>query len=289
MRCSACLAARARAQYLLIAMAWTSLSLAPLAWAGWRGVAPPVPAWWHVLGAFGPTLAAWYVARREDGSEGVLDWRERVFDVGIGAGWWLLALAMPLMLFAAAVLGVRWWNGDAAAAFDLNAIAHYMSAPSGALSQVLLIAAAYGLLEEPGWRGWLYPQLRMSRGPLAATLMLWPMWLVWHALFFLHRFPTTAASLGGFALGLLCGAIVLSWLVEETGSAAPAIGFHVMNNVVMQVAMVAAPTVLVTMNVLLGVVAMAVVVRWWFVPRRAAADLADRARAFVGHPTAVLR
>ena len=289
MRCSACPAARARGQYLLLAIGITTALVAPLAWAGWRGGTALVPAWWHALGALGPAAAAWYVARREDGAEGVHDWRERLFDWRIGAGWWLIALALPPALLAVAALTIRVWSGESGAAWQASALAERVATPGWALQALLVGSLAYGVLEESGWRGWLYPQLRMSRGPLAATLLLWPMWLLWHAPFFLYRFAATPASLGGFAFGLLFGAIVLSWLVEETGSAAPAMAFHVVNNVVMQVAAVAAPTALIGMNILLAVVAAGIVVRWWLVPRRAAVDLADRARAFVGHPTAVLR
>lgn len=289
MRCSACLATRSRLQFLALALAATSLAVAPLAWAGWQGVAPAVPAWWHALGALGPSLAAWYVARRDDGAEGVHDWRDRVLDLGVGPGWWMLALALPPVLLGLAVVAVRWWGGDGAASWHADALAAQWSSPAWRLDVLLLSSLAYGLLEEPGWRGWLYPQLRMTRGPLLATLTLWPMWFVWHAPFFLYRLPATPGAIGGVAFGLLCGAIVLSWLVEETGSAAPAMAFHVSHNVVMEVAAVAAPTALIAMHLLLGLVAAGVVVHWWLVPRRAAVDLADRARAFEGHPTAVLR
>ncbi|MCU0623011.1 MAG: CPBP family intramembrane metalloprotease [Gemmatimonadaceae bacterium] len=289
MRCSACAATRARTLYLGLAIALTTALVAPLAWAGWTGAAPAVPAWWHALGALGPTLAAWYAARMEDGAEGVQDWRERVLDVHVGAGWWLAAVALPPVLLGLAVAMVRGWTGDADAAWQSAALAERVATPGWAVDAVLVSALVYGLLEEPGWRGWLYPHLRMSHGPLAATMLLWPMWLVWHVPFFFYRFAFTPAAAGGFAFGLLCGAIVLSWLVEETGSAAPGMAFHVSHNVVMQIAAVAAPAALIGMNILLAVVAAAVVVRWWLVPRRAAVDLADRARAFAGHPTAVLR
>lgn len=289
MRCSACLAAQARWTFLALALAITSAVVAPLAWSGYSGHAALVPAWWHAFGALGPVLAAWYVAQREDGAEGVADWKERVLDHQVGARWWVLALAMPPALLGVAVVAMRGVSGDVGAVWDSAALAAKWASPAWRVDLLLVSSLAYGLLEEPGWRGWLYPQLRMSRGPLMATLTLWPMWLVWHAPFFLYRFPLTAASVVGFAFGTLCGAIVLSWLVEETGSAAPGMGFHVTNNIAMQVAAVAAPAALVTMNVLLSVVAAAVVIRWWLVPRRAAVDFADRARAFDGHPTAVLR
>lgn len=285
MRCSACAAARARGHFVLLALVLTTLGVAPLVWAGWTGTAPVVPGWWHVFGALGPTLAAWTIARREDGAEGVADWRERVLDWRIGAGWWLGAVAGPvLLLLAGQALASRFggasgWGTDAPPP----------GVPAEGWATMVLVAVAYGVFEEPGWRGWLYPQLRMSHGPLAATLLLWPLWLAWHAPFFLYRMPTGAAAIGGFAIGLLAGAIVLSWLVEASGSAVPAVLFHVANNLAMQWALAAAPAALLPMNLLLLAVAAVVVVRWWLVPRRAAIDLADRARAFDGHPTAILR
>lgn len=287
MRCSACLATRSRLLYLGLALTWTSLAVAPLAWAGWQGIPAAVPSWWHVLGALGPTLAAWYVARRDDGAEGVHDWRDRVLDLGVAPGWWLFALALPPLLLALAVAGLRWWGAEPAV-WHAGALAERWASTSWPLDVLLVGSLAYAMLEEAGWRGWLYPQLRMSRGPLLATLTLWPMWLVWHAPFFLYRGPASPAAVGGFAFGLLCVALVLSWLVEETGSAAPAIAMHVSGAVVVQVAAVAVPAALPAMILLLALVAAGVVVRWWLVPRRAAVDLADRARAFDGHPTAVL-
>jgi uncharacterized protein len=289
MRCSACLAAQARWTYLALALAATTLAVSPLVWAGVSGRAPAVPEWWHALGAAGPALAAWYVARREDGAEGVTDWRERVLDFQVGWGWWLLAIVLPPALLAVSVATMQGVAGMAAPVWDSHALAQRWSSPAWRVDLLLVGALAYGVLEESGWRGWLYPQLRMSHGPLTATLMLWPMWLLWHAPFFAYRMALTGSSVAGFAFGLLCGAIVLSWLVEETGSAAPGMAFHISNNVAMQVAVVAAPAALAPMTVLLAAVAAAVVVRWWLVPRRAAVDLADRARAFDGHPTAVLR
>lgn len=289
MRCSACAASRARGLYLGLAIALTTVGVAPLVWAGLAVGSPGVPAWWGALGALGPTLAAWYVARREDGAEGVQDWRERVLDWRVGAGWWLAALAIPTGALLLAVAIVRGWTGDAAAAWQGAALAERWASPGWITGALVVGAVATGVLQEPGWRGWLYPHLRMSHGPLAATLLLWPMWAAWHAPFLLSRMPTTPGAVAGLVFALLCGAIILSWLVEETGSAAPGMLFHASSAAATQVAAVAAPSSLPVLQLLLALAAAGIVVRWWLVPRRAAVDLADRARAFAGHPTATLR
>lgn len=288
MRCSACLASRARLTFFGIAVLVTAVAVSPLVWAGWHGTPPAVPGWWHAVGACGPAIAAWFIARREDGSEGVADWRERILDVRVGIGWWGVAFGLPLVLLAVSVPVARVFAGDPSMPWDAAALADRLSDPAWGLGTMVIGAVAYGLLGEAGWRGWLYPHLRMSHGPLAATLLLVPMWLAWHAPFFGYRLPATLPALAGVAFSVLCGAIVLSWLVEATGSATPAMAFHVSGTMAMQVALVAAPAALIAMNALLAVVAAAVVVRWWLVPRRAAVDIADRARAFDGHPTAVL-
>lgn len=51
------------------------------------------------------------------------------------------------------------------------------------LSNFLFTAA----LEEPGWRGYLLPQLQHRFSPLLASLFVWLPWAVWHAPLDFHR------------------------------------------------------------------------------------------------------
>jgi membrane protease YdiL (CAAX protease family) len=37
-----------------------------------------------------------------------------------------------------------------------------------------------GVLEEPGWRGWLLPRLQQRYSPLIASLLVWLPWALWH-------------------------------------------------------------------------------------------------------------
>ena len=73
-----------------------------------------------------------------------------------------------------------------------------------------------GLSEEPGWRGFALPRLQARHSPLAASLILWVLWAIWHA----------PAYFGGFAAQSLADtliewtfmlpvAIVFTWLYNR--------------------------------------------------------------------------
>ncbi|MEA2161070.1 MAG: protease family protein [Solirubrobacteraceae bacterium] len=64
------------------------------------------------------------------------------------------------------------------------------------------------------------PWLQRCHGPLAAALLVTPIWAVWHLPYFLtvatyRGYPP--AGYVGFVFGLACGSIVLTWLYNRTG------------------------------------------------------------------------
>jgi len=78
----------------------------------------------------------------------------------------------------------------------------------------------FGLGEEFGWRGFLYPELKKKYSSLTATLILWVIWLAWHIPFFFYLPTYSNMNIGmiiGFAFSLLSGAILLNWLFEKSG------------------------------------------------------------------------
>jgi membrane protease YdiL (CAAX protease family) len=73
----------------------------------------------------------------------------------------------------------------------------------------------FGLGEETGWRGFTLPRLQVEHNALAATLILWAMWSLWHMPMFLYMYD--ARILVGWLLGLLAGSITFPWLFNSTG------------------------------------------------------------------------
>jgi uncharacterized protein len=87
-------------------------------------------------------------------------------------------------------------------------------------SVLLLITLVNGLGEETGWRGYALPQLQRRFSALTASLILAPLWFLWHLP---HFFVVgTYRDFGpvqyvGMLLGLTCGTVVLTWVYNGSG------------------------------------------------------------------------
>jgi membrane protease YdiL (CAAX protease family) len=90
----------------------------------------------------------------------------------------------------------------------------------GLVGVFLLITLVGSLGEETRWRGYALPQLQRRFSPLTATVILAPLWFLWHlpqfAVIGTYRDLGPTAYVGMFR-GLTCGAIVLTWLYNRSG------------------------------------------------------------------------
>ena len=92
--------------------------------------------------------------------------------------------------------------------------------PNLGIGALILWLATFGFGEEIGWRGYALPRLQRDHSALSATLILGVMWVVWHvpAFFYLDTYVSLGlAAFPLFALGVLTGAIVLTWIYNTTG------------------------------------------------------------------------
>ena len=90
--------------------------------------------------------------------------------------------------------------------------------PYYALSFVL-VALAQGGNEEPGWRGFLQPELQKRYSPLVAALIVSGFWSLWHLPLYLNGFysdPLVGGMLGGAIFRVLL-AIFLAWFYMRSG------------------------------------------------------------------------
>lgn len=202
--------------YWVLALAFSWLIWLPLIIQaqGWANLQVPFAV--HYLGAFGPLLSSVIVTWLMSGRAGLTELWSRIVRWRVGwLGW--LAGGLPIGLFAlAAVITIA--IGNPPPALALLGQVNYL--PYLGVLALPFWFVTYGLGEESGWRGFALPRLQNGRSALRATLILWIMWALWHIPAFFYLDTYRALGLGMFplfALGLLAGAIVFTWIYNTTG------------------------------------------------------------------------
>jgi membrane protease YdiL (CAAX protease family) len=172
--------------------------------------------WLHILGGLGPFLAALITTFIFDKKTGVSKYfKDKLFQIP-SIKWILIGLGMPVVFFLIAVLilGVITVNWVDFAILGLNT-----KIP---LTNPFLIwiiwCFFYGLGEEGGWRGLLFPEFTKSFQARISTLYVAFIWAPWHLpVFFYDKDLSTMGFFGtiGWVAGLVFGSLLLGWLVKQ--------------------------------------------------------------------------
>jgi uncharacterized protein len=163
----------------------------------------------------GPILSAFIVTAVADGREGVRRWVGRMTKWRVSWVWYLVtAVGVPATIIVA---GLAVSDGD----IHLPPVAVLVAYLPGLLLQMVTT----GLAEEPGWRDFALPRLQRKIGPLAGTLVLGPLWALWHLPLFLSEWggwpDVTWTRVGGFAAFCCVFSVVVTWVFNRTGQSLP--------------------------------------------------------------------
>ncbi len=201
---------------LAYAITWAvALSIAASV-RGW--IALQIPPSAHFLTSYGPMLSAFVITAIVGGAAGVRELVGRMVRWRVGGRWVLVAIASPIAFYVVAGFVMRvvqgsWpdWSrfGGTVEIAGLRGLA-------GWGFHVL----TFGFGEETGWRGFALPRLQNGRSARSATLLLWVFWVLWHLPMFAYKENYLAMGifdLVGWVVGILSGAIVLTWLYNSTG------------------------------------------------------------------------
>lgn len=192
-------------------------------WAWWipmvvRGeIVRPGVGWpTHLPGLMGPALAAVVVTAVADGAPGLHDLWLRWTRWRVGWAWWLLVLGTA----ALAVLGlvVPLVLGDPVP--EVAAFGRYSGiAEIGLLGVTAVALLVNGVGEEAGWRGFAADRLLDRHGLRTTALIVAAVWGGWHLpLFWVNEsFRTFGLLAVGWAVGLVAGSIVLTWIYRGSG------------------------------------------------------------------------
>ena len=251
------------ALYFGLAYVITWLLLAPLALHGLGLLTTfSFSPLWHVLGALGPVTAAFVVTALTQGKMGIINLLSRMGRWRVGRYWLFLSLFSPVVLLAVSIVIARMveqtWP-------DFTKIAAVSGGVGFWLLNAVVISLLYGLGEEPGWRGFALPHLTERRNVLSATLIVGVLWACWHAPMFAYRFPFSGnvVQVIGFVLGVLAGAICLTYLyIGSGGSILMVIIWHAVWNVVNEVALVISPVVTAALSTEVMLLAVLILLFW---------------------------
>ncbi|MCB0882263.1 MAG: CPBP family intramembrane metalloprotease [Thermoleophilia bacterium] len=205
------------AAYYALACAVTWAFQSPLALEAAGVIDGPVPDGMHFAGAFGPLAAGLAVTARTRGTAGLRDLGRRMVRWGRGPAWLVVALGTPVACFLAAAAALTAF-GERGAFAGFGAIAELPSL-AWPVAWVVWIAT-FGLGEEAGWRGFALPRLQRRFAAYPATLILGAFWALWHLPSFFYNYGglgDLAVGLPAFAVSLLAGAVVLTWLYNGSG------------------------------------------------------------------------
>lgn len=201
---------------LAFSLSW--LCWAPLVLARFGLISFQPSRYLHLLGSFGPALAALITAGICGGRAQQRDLLRRAFAWRVPLRWHLLAWLSPLLLFATAALVARLVGGET---WDWRTTGTSLEYPE--LPVLTYWAASlvfYGWGEETGWRGFALPYLQQRRSALAATLWLSVLWALWHLPLFAFASGLSRmglAEIAGWYFSILTGAVLFTWLVNSTG------------------------------------------------------------------------
>lgn len=183
-----------------------------------------VEAPWTVA-ALALAVVAVAVLGRGDGR--IAPWPLPTASPAAGARWAVGALVLPVGVLAAGWLLA---GGDGPAR-TLPGELPFRELTVAAILPALGFNLVFGgsLGEEPGWRGFLLPELLRERSPLAASLVVSFWWALWHApIDWQQGFVATGpGGLLARQLWTLPATVLFTWVtVRAGGSLLPAIAFH---------------------------------------------------------------
>lgn len=173
---------------------------------------------YHLLGSFGPLIAAFIVARTESGKAGVEALLRSLTNWRTGGLYLFIALVGPFVILTASVALSYVFNHT-----DLSCKGFGVSREWEGLSFVgfaLVNLLVFGFGEETGWRGFALPRLQQRFNALTSSIILTGFWAIWHWPLFFYRLSgyhsmDIAGSIG-WIFSLLIGSIILTFLFNST-------------------------------------------------------------------------
>jgi membrane protease YdiL (CAAX protease family) len=211
------------ASYFVLAFLISWAFALPLLLSTVGAIPTKVSPYLHSAVLSGPLLSAVIVTAITKGRHGVNSLLSKLVDFRIGLAWLFTAILSPVIILVLALLLLSLSGADMP---DLALLGRSSSLPGLGVAATVAVMLIAAIEEEVGWRGFALPRLQASRSAFASTILLSLIWFAWHLPMFWYR-PTFASPTPfmfvGVFLGLLAGAIILTWLFNSTAGSLPAV------------------------------------------------------------------
>jgi membrane protease YdiL (CAAX protease family) len=163
----------------------------------------------------GPIFSAYVVTRVADGRPGLRRWVGRLANWRVNWRWYVgVVVAVPAVLTVASV-----------ALTDRGPMLPAMATLIAYVPGLVLQMITTGLAEEPGWRDFALPRLQERFGPLGGTLVLGPLWGVWHLPLFFSDWGNwphwTWLTPIEFVATCITFSIIMTWVFNRSGESLP--------------------------------------------------------------------
>ena len=172
----------------------------------------------------GPLLAALIVTALTEGRSGIKTLLARIIRVRAGIQWYAVVFLLPVAICVLAA-GIAVLFGAPIPRISQS------SGISDILDRFIFIFLFIGLGEEPGWRGFALEHLQETRSAIRSSLILAPLWAIWHLPLMGNEFPLHI--LPAFLIAIFPGTILQTWIYNRTnGSVFLQMLFHTTVNTV---------------------------------------------------------
>jgi membrane protease YdiL (CAAX protease family) len=178
----------------------------------------------YLLGLAGPLFASVAVSAYQGGRDGVKGLLSKALIWRFPLRWYLIAILLVPAINLANILIFYDRVPDDFAWFAVT--------PLLIVGQIWVVVA-----EEFGWRGFALPRLQARLGSLGATLMLAPIWAIWHfPMFFVPGSPqyseNVPVALATYTFVMVCLSILFTVIYNRTnGSVLACMLFHAFMNI----------------------------------------------------------
>jgi membrane protease YdiL (CAAX protease family) len=182
------------------------------------------------LGALGPAIAGMILIYRERGKGGLQEFFRRITKWRIGKTWYLAILLVPLIW-----LGIV--PSVAVYALQHGSLPSFLGPSYGvpgwkdAWWFFLFIMVIGGGQEEPGWRGYLLPELQTKHNAVVSSLIVGAIWSTWHLPFlFIPGSSLYGIPFLPYLIQLTALSFIFTWIYNNTGSILACILYHTWSN-----------------------------------------------------------